>query len=216
MKKAFFAVLHVTPRQFGKLMVLGTKVTDNMGFNPATFPNPDPMLSSLQSTCEELEILMGEAETGDHQKVQARNKKALEYYSMLQIERNYVNNVAQGDRAVILLSGFDACNDPLPLPVPDTPAIKRIDDGPLPLSAIILLINQSGPNIKKKRNVWYIVQMSTTLLVPESFETVLTKTNSRKLIIPGLVRLQEVFFRVAAMNTHGQSNWSACVSYVPR
>jgi hypothetical protein len=135
---------------------------------------------------------------------------------MLQLERNYVNFVAQGDRAIILLSGFDASNDPLPLPIPDAPAIRRIDDGLIPLSAKILLVNQSGPVIVKKRNLWYIVQMSTTPLEQDSFKTVLFTSNSRKLIITGLIRLQEVFFRVAVLNAHGQGNWSPCVPFVAR
>ena len=163
MKKAYLAVLHVTPVQFGKLMTLGMRVINNMGSNTVTFSNPDPVLSVLRSAADELEILMGAAKTGNHQKVQARNEQALEYYKMLQTERDYVNGVAQGDRAIILLSGFDASNDPSSLPVPGAPAIRRIDDGLLPLSANILLVNQSGPSYcEKEEYVVYRANVNNT------------------------------------------------------
>lgn len=216
MKRAFLAAIHVTARQFGKLSALGNKVITNLAANAATFPAPDPAIAQLQAVSNTFATQIGQAKTGDHQKVQLRNATAVKFLGMLQTERNYINKIAQGDKSIILLSGFDASAEPTPLGIPDATAIQKITDGPIPLSAKILLARITNPLMANKPKFTYIVQSSTTPLNPDSFKTVLITQNSRNLVIPNMVRLQEIFFRVAAMNSHGQGEWSPPVVFVAR
>jgi hypothetical protein len=216
MKRAFLAVIHATAKQFAKLVNLTNKVLTNLNANGGTFPAPDPPLLTLQSMLNTLVIEMGQAKTGAHQQVSQRNETAIKLLGLLQTEKNYVNKVAQGDKAIIQLSGFDASLEPSPIGVPDQMSIKKIVDGPLPLSAKIHLGKLSNPLLAVKPKYIFIVQMSTTPLTLTSWTTVLTTGNSRKLIIPNLVNLQEVYFRVAAQNTYGQGAWSAPIGFAAR
>ena len=215
MKRIFTAVMHCTTKQIDKLIVLGNKVISGLSANAATFPLPNPAVALLTTEVSSLETLAGLAK-GNTQKKQARDQQAAKVFGMLKTETNYVNGIAKGDRAVILLSGFDASNEPTPQHIPDAPVIKRIENGSSPHSAKILLAKTSSPLNTEKIRLTFIVQMTEDDSMEENWKIVLQTQNSKKLIFINLARGKEIFFRIAAMNAHGQSDWSETANFIPQ
>ncbi|MBI3501446.1 MAG: fibronectin type III domain-containing protein [Bacteroidetes bacterium] len=216
MKRIFFAVMHCTPKQFGKLFQLLNKVIGKLTANSNIYGNPDPSLGVLQNEVVPFEKAIADAKKGGSEATEARNKEALKVHGLLKEELTYVNKVAKNDKDTILLSGFDASEEPEPAEVPDAPVIKKIDDGDSPGTAKIFLAKTTSPLLTKKQKLTFIIEMTTTVSDESSFKTVLLTHNSKKLIVPNLVRGQEVFIRISVMNARGQSNWSTVVSFISR
>ncbi len=210
MKKRFEAVLHLsTPRSASDILALANRVIKGLSENTSVFANPDPAIAVLQAETALLQQLMTESANGDRQKIQARNEQAEKLNDLLKHLAAYVTKVAAFDRAAILLSGFDASAEPKPVPGPDKVSITRIVDGPLPLSARILVMS---PGVRAT----FRLQISTTPEDEKSWTLILETDNSRKLIAENLERGKEFFFRVAARNHRGNSGWSESVGFICR
>ena len=209
MKKVFFAVMHVNSNiSFTKVLKLIVRVIKALGDNAATYPAPNPTIAALDPESTKLKNLIGEAK-GNSQKVAERNDQSRKVFSMLKEELVYVNQIAQGDKAIILLSGFDASNEPSPSPMPSAIVIKRIENGSVPLSAKVFIIPD-----KATKN--YVVQTSNNPKDEESWKTVMQPTSSRKIEITKLSRGSEISIRIAGNNASGQGNWSNVVSFIPQ
>ncbi len=209
-KRISTAVLHLNgSKNAAAVHALAVKVFQEMTNNSVTFPGPPFPLVDLQAAIAQLEVLMGEAATGNHQKVEDRNQQSAKVYNMLRSLAGYVNSIAQGDRNIVLLSGFDASDDPSPVPIPDKIIIRRVDRGETPHSAKIHIENPNNEEI-------FIVQVCDAPLDEASFRTVLQSTSSRRLILENLVKGKEIFIRVAGQNARGQGEWSDPASFIPQ
>ena len=99
-----------------KALLLETKMTGN-----PNFPAPSPTLAELLAGREKLEFTLVEAAGGDHEKVFLRNQAEAELDKLIVRLAMHVSQVADGDAATILSSGFDLRKegDPIgPLPAP--------------------------------------------------------------------------------------------------
>jgi len=99
-----------------KALLLDMKMTGN-----ANFPTPSPTLAELLAGRGSLEVAIAEAMGGDHEKVFLRNKAEAELDKLIVRLAMYVSQVANGDAAIILSSGFELRKegDPIgPLPAP--------------------------------------------------------------------------------------------------
>jgi hypothetical protein len=210
MKRKFVSVLHILNyKDYNKVVNLSGKVSAAIAANTSTFGNPSPALASLNTETATLKTLIADAMTGNHQKVQARNEQCLKVLNMLHMLATFVSNIAAGDRAVILLSGFDASNEPSPHSVPDKVAIKRITDGKTEHSAKIMVVTAG-------KGVMYTVQVAKGTDLVKNWQIVLQTTNSRQLILEDLVRGAEISVRVSAMNSYGMGEWSEVHAFLPR
>jgi hypothetical protein len=213
MKRGSRAVMHCTAKEHARLIDRGTLVVAGLNANSTIYPDPNPKPDELSLEVGLLVTLSGQAKVNT-QKKEARDQQASKLFGMLLEETHYVNKVAKGDRATILLSGFEASAEPSPRPVPDVPVIKRVENGSAPHSAKIFLAKTTSVLNTKKESLNYIVQMCTDDSKEENWKTVLHTQNSKKLLVLNLVRGQEYFFRISALNARGQSDWSETVAFI--
>ena len=210
MKKKFIAVLHInSAKEVDNVHNLCTKVISSMAANATTFPNPNPTLAILTTENATLKTLIADALSGNHQKVQARNEQSQKVLNMLRNQANYVSMIANGDRAVILLSGFESGDEPSPHPIPDKVVIKRVEDGLEPHSAKIH-IEPAGTDAS------YIVQSQKSTEPKGSWKTVLQTSNSKNIILENLERGVDIFIRISAINARGQGDWSETYTFMAR
>ncbi|MEC3878935.1 hypothetical protein U9S71_04790 [Parapedobacter sp. 10938] len=78
-----------------------TKMTGN-----ASFPTPTPELTVLETDLEEYRAALAEAALGDRYRVEVKNQKRAQLEFTLRGLALYVEQVAAGDRAIILSAGF--------------------------------------------------------------------------------------------------------------
>jgi len=209
MSRPFRAVLHCTAKEFEKVHILAGRVIAGLTDNDGVFASPNPSIAELTAADESLADFINKADKGDHKAVVDRNVQSAIVHAMLNNETRYVNTVANGDQSTILLSGFDASNEPVPHPIPDKVVIKRIEDGPTTHSAKIFIMPAG-------RNLDFTVQTTTTPNDETTYKTVLATGNSKQLLLENLVRGQEIYVRINARNAAGTGDWSDAHSFIAR
>jgi hypothetical protein len=130
-------------------------------------------------------------------------------FNLLKTEIAYVNKIAKGDRAAILLSGFDSSNEPTPKQVPGKVVIKRIEDGNEQHSAKIFIESLNGADR-------YKVEITATPDSETSWKTVIDPGSYYSLLVTGLAHGQETWFRVTGGNHHGWGIPSEVMPFLPR
>ena len=89
-------------------LVFGRNIVTEMTTNVAQFATPDVGLPVITNLCDVLDTAAQEARGGDHEKIAAMNFIEKTFDSTLTTEAHYVDRIAAGIAAVILLSGFKA------------------------------------------------------------------------------------------------------------
>lgn len=219
MKTKFYAVLHVTARQFTKLANLCTRVIGKLTENVADYATPSPTVATLTTENNKLISLNAQAK-GNTQKKDERDAQALVVFDMLSDERDYVNGIADGNKVLVDKSGFDADKEPEAHGIPPVPAIKRVTDGPEDHSAKIFLV---GPLVRGAR---YSVQIALSVIEPippvppvpdddDDFNPddlpwvmALSSVNSKELVLTGLQRGKSIAIRVRTEDGSKKSGWS--------
>jgi hypothetical protein len=212
MKKIIKAVLNVDPKDAVEVNNLAIKVGAALAINGASFPGIATGLTKLNTDQAKLSTLMGTAKGNKTIKDQRILQSEL-VYADLQALAAIVNSVASNNLGLIDLSGFPNSANPTPQPIPNQIVIKRIVDAKTALTAKIYILS-----LKQKR-LNYTVRMTTVANAPAddaSWKVVLQTTSSRKLIIPNLVRNQDVYFDVNASNARGVGKFSDAMVYSAR
>jgi hypothetical protein len=172
-------------------------MTDN-----TNFPTPTPALASITAKIEMLETAIRKAQWRDKRFMAARNEQMVELKKMLMTLSEYVSITAQGDREVILSSGFGVAKEPEP-----------ITELRQPKNLGTILCKQEG---RVKLN-WdsvpgalnYLVDMTTTN--PASGEaswSVAGYTSKSRFQIDNLPSGVKYWFRVRALGTRDESAYS--------
>ncbi|MDR3651606.1 MAG: fibronectin type III domain-containing protein [Paludibacter sp.] len=206
--KTYTAVLHLKNKEPQKVFQLAGRVSTNLATNKDVYPEPDPPLQTLDKEIENLNIAL-KAKDGTKQKNQAIIDQVEVVHGMLKSEVIYVNKIAQGDKALILFSGFDCNYDATTHDIPGKALIKRVEDGSTACSAKIYV----GALPEADR---YKVEITTTPADPVSWTTVLDFGSLNKIEIRDLTRGQEIYIRVTGGNTHGWGISSESVAFIPR
>ena len=227
MKTKFFAVLHVTARQFTKLVTLGARVIAALTDNVSDYATPNPSVPTLTTEVEKLATLNGQAK-GNKQKKDERDAQALKVYGLLADERDYVNGIAKGDKVLVDKSGFDADKTPETHGIPPVPAIKKVTDGDVAHSAKITLVR---PLTKGAR---YSVQVAVLNnngggnppqpvpggpgFDPDSlpWKSGLESVSSKELLLINLQRGVDIAIRVRAEDGSYKSSWGDPFLFLPR
>jgi len=220
MAKPFEPAIHCTVREYLKIEILGSKVIAQMTLNVATFGTPDPAMPILSAAVGLLNTKITAAKSGDHQKIADMHAQCEIVFAHLNSEKAYVKKVANGSKAIILLSGFDASEVGGPKVIPPKMVIDRIEKGPTENSVKIFLKPISKVTVPTDRSLKsvvtgneFIVDMSPDYADPNSYKEVLATKNSRKLIVLNVSVDHPQWFKVAARNSRGQGPFSDPVKY---
>ncbi|MDD4993887.1 MAG: hypothetical protein PHR83_16830 [Paludibacter sp.] len=202
------AVLHLKNKDPQSVYNLGGRVSTSMVAAKATFTNPDPTMEAFGAEVTKLDGAI-KAKDGSKIKAQAVIDQTDVVYIMLKSLLIYVNKVAAGDIAIILLSGFDCNNDPIQRDVPGKAVIKRLEDGSVPCSVKIFMDALTDADR-------YKVETTITPDDPESWKTELDFGSLKKLEIRDLTAAQKIYIRVSGGNTHGWGVPSEPMAFIPR
>ena len=110
-----------------KALLLETKMAGN-----PYFPLPNPTLPEVLAGREKLEVAIVEAAGGDHTKIFLRNLAEAELDQLIVRLAMYVSQVANGDPAIILSSGFEMRKEGEPIGPLPAPSDLRGQSGQLP------------------------------------------------------------------------------------
>jgi len=209
MKTSFVAVLHIgSLKDTQNIYVLGGRVCTAMQAQQTIFSDPDPSMTEFLKELTALDNLI-KSQDGSDKLAQALVKQTEKVYQYLKNLCFYTNKVANGDKQIIGLSGFDCRLDASLHGIPDKAIIKRIENGSVEHSAKIYIIIPADADR-------YNVEISLTPNDDKSWKMVLNAVSSINLEITGLTRGQEIWIRVTAGNTHGWAAHSDVVSFVPQ
>jgi len=209
MKTSFMAVLHIgSSKDSTAVLLLAGRIVAALTTNKTTFPEPDPTLVDFGTRVTLLDTYIKSKDGSDLNK-QTIVKQSQLVYDDLKDLANYVNKIAKGDKAIIILSGFDFDSEAVEHSIPEKVIIKRIENGSTEHSAKIYVI----PDADADR---YMVETTTTPSDANSWKLVLNSVPSNKLEIPSLSRGTEIFIRVAAGNTHGWGPHSDATGFIPQ
>jgi len=209
MKKTFFAVLHLSSyKESVKVYQLAGRVITAITNNPVLFKDLISRAEKLNTENSKLDGLI-RAKDGSKPKNQAIEDQSLVIFNLLKELIIEVNKIADGDKATILLSGFDSNTEPSEHEIPDRTMIKRIVDGSTLHSAKIYI--DAVPYADR-----YKIQITKTPADESSWETVLDPASVYGLEIENLERGVEIYIRVIAGNCHGWGQASEAVAFLPR
>ena len=179
-----------------------------MTANAVTFPTPDVALATLQTTNDTLSDTANAAESGDHAKVAAMHAAEKDWDTTFETEAHYVDRIANGDEATILLSGFQATkSETTPATIPGVPEVKEPKVNPIHGSIHVEVEYNQGV-----KNYLYFVSTSNTQVnldghkftVAQNPDVIAFVTDShRKVDINDLPSGTELYLSVAAQNTAG-------------
>jgi hypothetical protein len=204
--KTSIAVLHVKTPTPEKVSKLAHKVLSGLTSSATTYKEPDPPLTELSTELNKLDELM-DSKDGSKQKNQAIADQAAVVYALLKEYIIYVNKIAKGDKAIILLSGFDCNDEPESSEVPDRALIKRIEDGSTPCSAKIYAETLAGADRWK-------VEIATDIKGPwKTYSDCLTRNN---LEVENLDYGVTIYVRISGGNIRGWGTASEPMAFLPR
>lgn len=111
------------------LELTGQRVIEEMENNPA-YPNPPAALAELKKVLPEFRTARVNAQDGGKKMVSIKNDKKAVVLNSMQELADYVTVTANGDRTLILSSGFDATSESSRSNVPPSVEILEVDLGP--------------------------------------------------------------------------------------
>lgn len=202
------AVMKVAVSDCNGVLTLSRTVIAAMTENISIYPLPDPALSVIAAQADLLEALIAEVEGGNHIKIPLREQEAATLYHLLQDETIYVNKIGDGDRGLLVQSGFLVSDPPNPKPIPEQVIIKHMEDYSSPNTAKIY-IEPMG-----QKPLTFEVQSTQTPDDENSWKLELITGNSKALIIPHRIHGQQLWYRVSASNANGNGLWSTPIGFI--
>ena len=171
----------------------------------ASLPTPMPALAPITTAADEAEAAVEVAASGAKKAKAALREKEVVLDKLLKGEASYVDYASNGVESVILSSGFEAMptkHSQLPKPEPPfaVSAISNMTPGELLVrfksikKSPTYLVQVSGPSVDGSinTNTW----------------TLLGFTTKRSIVAKGLVAGAYYGFKMAAIASAGQSDWS--------
>ena len=214
--KIAIAVLHCSQGQWKLVINRSIKVRDTLYVNAQLYATPKVTQNDFEAQVEKTITAEGAAMDGGVDETANYYEQAGLLFNMLVELVNYVNGLYRGKKVELLASGFDVVDETVPQGIPNTPVVKRLVAGKEAHSVKFYLANSPATPGKKKPGVTYIVEMTTDASKEENFKPELITTNQFKLVITGLTRGVETFFRLAAKNSKGQSDWTEIFPIFPQ
>jgi hypothetical protein len=190
-----------------QLETLGNTVLNGMKANP-DFPNPSPIIADFEATMISLTKTISDAQSRDKLKITVRNSVRATVESMLTSLANYVTYTAQGDRAMMMGSGF-----PLNNIAPGIPPVLSIDSFNLVLGknpGELLASAKSSPAADM-----HMYQIAPAPLAdPKDFDT--QYRGAAKFLFTGLVPMKLYAVRIGAIAANGQTVYTQTLVKAPQ
>lgn len=185
------------------LMLIG-RVLDNMK-NNASFPNPIPTVAEVEKKSIEYQLALNAAGRYDRTLSSAKNDRKAELIGMLEKWDDYVTTTSNGDKTMLLSSGFDIVG------------LKSQSQELLPIEQLDVEIGPVGQAIVSVKRVlgarMYAFQCTPDPITPESVWTTETTTD-RENTFTNLNSIAKYWFRVIAYGRGKQTVTSMLVSRV--
>ena len=196
--KITLGLSELTPEQ--KVTFTEERIT-SLTNNVTTFPAPNPPVLALTTAKNNLDTrlkaIAQQESLLDAERAYAATEEA-ELDALLQQEANYVENIAKGEAAIILLSGFPLAQEPAPI-------------GQLsPPQNLLGIATDIEGQTKLKWNLVrgaksYIVECATS---PDGPWVPVTVTTRISCLATNLTPGTKYWFRVRAVGAAGLSGWS--------
>lgn len=208
------AVLHCALGQWALIIKRGVRIKGKLYVNTTLFVTPKITLVDFGNQLDKAVAAEGEAIGGGITETAVYYEETTKLFEMLSELVNYVNGLYKGKKVELLASGFDVVDEAVPQDIPSVPVVDRFVSGDEPNSVkIFIKRSQATPGIKK-RGVTYIIDMTEDKSKEENFKTVLVCSSQYQLIVKGLTRGKEYFFRISARNSRGQSKYTEIFSFI--
>ena len=184
-------------------VAFGRKVANALDGN-SNFTTPDPTVAEINTASDTLEKAYNEAEDARQiakEKTAILNQREKEFNDILTKAGNYVENTSNGDETKILSAGMTpkskAVYSDAVLPKPENLSVSTSD-----------IANEVDFHWDKVEGAnSYEIQICMDPLDTNKWEHAKNSTSSISKI-GGLISGQRYWFRVAALNTNGESGWS--------
>jgi hypothetical protein len=177
------------------------RVLERLKNNPA-FPNPPEALAELEKLLPELEAAQVRSITRDMEWVAVKNNKKALALELLEELALYVAAISNGDRAMILSSGFYVTDE----------QTARIETTIEMLEVELGASGEATLRVKKAKGaVAYLYEYATEAPGPNTLWTRAEGTN-REYTFTGLQSDKRYWFRVLAIGRKGRKAYSPVVS----
>jgi hypothetical protein len=169
----------------------------------ASFPTPTPALTALQTAFDAYQETLVKAGTGNRVDIAEKNAARVVVINLLRSLCTYVNLTANGNRAMLLSSGFSISKDREPIIIAK-PENLKIENG---LSSGELLLSVTAV---KGASAYLHEYTTDATLAPQSW--VSTTTTVSKAVIDNLQPGTLYYCRVGAVGSNGQLLYSDAAS----
>jgi hypothetical protein len=186
------------------LLKLGSRVAQNMKGN-ANFPNPTPAQTAVETACQDFQSALNLAGRSDRTLSSAKNDKKAVLAAMLDELAKYVTTVANGNKTILLSSGFDITG------VPDSSQDLQ------PIDSLVVEIGTTGQATTRVKKVTgaraYIHEYTPDPITPNSVWTSEIITE-QQCTFSKLQSIMKYWFRVTAVGPRNRKVYSPIVSRV--
>lgn len=197
MKKVYYRVLaNVAKLNAIKLLSKGQTVHKYMSGN-VHFANPSVSMADFDAALQLLEQRISNAAYADRAMIAMRDAQATVVLGMVRSLASYVDAEAQGDRDIILSSGFEVRSEPTKSGEPTAPTKVEAVMGVL--SGTVVLKCKREKNVHTYVGDWKVEGAA-------EWQSLIS--TGCKVKLEGLTPYTAYCFRMAAVNSKGQSNWS--------
>jgi hypothetical protein len=188
----------------GLLLKANTILTSMTG--NTNFDTPIPSLASVSGTIEDYSTALVAAQMRDKTKVAAKNEKRLELVETLRALGNYVTQVAEGDEATLVSSGFTLAKSGQPSPPIGNPQDLRVENGLNP--------GEIETSVKAVKGARSYIHQYTADPITDNSQWTSEATTRRKNVFAGLEPAKTYWFRVAAIGANEQIAYSDILSKI--
>ncbi|OQP42802.1 hypothetical protein A4H97_11620 [Niastella yeongjuensis] len=187
----------------GDIAMICQRVIENMENNPA-FPTPPAALTELKKLLPEYQAALVKAGSRDKQMVSVKNDKKVLVLAYLKELAEYVTVTCNGDRTLILSSGFDVANDARDY---QTPAIEILE---VEMGAA----GEATTHAKNVSGILAYVHQYTKEQPGINTEWIGIGSSQSSHTFEGLISDKRYWFRVVAIGTNGRRSYSPVVTRV--
>ncbi len=190
-----------------QLETLGNTVVLGMKANP-DFPNPSPIIADFEAAMLSFTKAISDAKSRDKLKITVRKDIRATVQSMLTSLANYVTYTSNGDRAMMMGSGF-----PLNNLNPGVPPVLSID------SFNLVLGKNPGELLASAKSFgaadMHMYQIAPAPLAgPRDFETHYRRAS--KLLLTGLLPMKLYAVRIGAIASDGEVVYTDTLTKAPQ
>jgi hypothetical protein len=170
------------------------------------FASPEPPLADLEAALLAYQDALAQASKGGMERTAVKNERRKELEVLLKRLAVYVEDIARGNEAALLSSGFDLAKVPEPIGILARPAKVKVSSGPVPGSVKVIADGVPGADA-------YLFECTPA---PHSEASVWDKQagTARTFIFTNLIRAREYTFRVAGVGANPMRVYSDAVSII--